>query len=312
MEKKIFYIYLLRRPDKPDPFNPDLACPFYVGKGKNGREDHHKYEAKYTFKKPGRKTIKNSIIHKLWKAGFDYQEEIPIDKLEEWEAFIFEKQIISEYGRIDKGTGCLANMTDGGEGVSGITKEESLRRGRAISKAKIGMIFTKEHKQALKAAWTDENRKRLIRFQTNRERPEEELQRMRKNRRKTCPVIQWVEKKYKIKKVRKIHKHKGIYQLSEEIKQKISIANLGKTRSEEIKQKMRVIWAENPNRGMKGRKHSPETKQKMRENLNRGMRGKIHTEEAKEKMRKAKIGHIVSEETRRKRSETCAKKRLVT
>lgn len=39
--------------------------------------------------------------------------------LTEEDAFSLEKSQIQEYGRIDNGTGCLRNLTDGGEGSSG-------------------------------------------------------------------------------------------------------------------------------------------------------------------------------------------------
>ena len=44
-----FYIYFLRRPDKEDSLEPGRACPFYVGKGSNGRVNEHLKEAKNTW-----------------------------------------------------------------------------------------------------------------------------------------------------------------------------------------------------------------------------------------------------------------------
>jgi hypothetical protein len=41
------------------------------------------------------------------------------ENLTENEAFDIEKRLITEYGRLDN-TGCLINLTDGGEGVSGL------------------------------------------------------------------------------------------------------------------------------------------------------------------------------------------------
>lgn len=42
------------------------------------------------------------------------------ENLTENEALDIEKRLITEYGRLDKDTGCLINLTDGGEGVSGL------------------------------------------------------------------------------------------------------------------------------------------------------------------------------------------------
>lgn len=62
-ERKDFYIYFLRRPDKIDPIEPWNNQPFYVGKGSNGRYLEHRKEADYLLNKPGRKTCK--IIEEL-------------------------------------------------------------------------------------------------------------------------------------------------------------------------------------------------------------------------------------------------------
>lgn len=80
---------------------------------------------------------------------------------------------------------------------------------------------------------------------------------------------------------------------SEETKQKIREANLGKTISEETKRKISLT-----KKGRAGHKVSAETKRKLREvNL-----GKRHTEESKRKMSAAHKGKIVSEETKRRMS----------
>jgi len=44
------------------------------------------------------------------------------------DAFFAEKFLIAYYGRIDLGTGCLRNLTDGGEGAAGIRCSEEKRR----------------------------------------------------------------------------------------------------------------------------------------------------------------------------------------
>jgi hypothetical protein len=49
-------------------------------------------------------------------------------------------RLIAFYGRIDNGTGCLRNLTDGGEGVTGrIQPEEERRRRSEWIKALVAM-----------------------------------------------------------------------------------------------------------------------------------------------------------------------------
>ena len=86
---KAFYTYLWLRED---------GTPYYVGKGYGVRafakEGHHQSPP-----------TKDRIL----------VQEFP----DETAAIAAEIFLISFYGRIDSGTGCLRNMTDGGQGVSG-------------------------------------------------------------------------------------------------------------------------------------------------------------------------------------------------
>jgi hypothetical protein len=128
-QEKQFYIYYLRRPDKIDIFDCSDGQPFYVGKGSNGRYLDHRREAQALLHKPGRKSIKVKIIHKLWKQGLDFKEDVSFDNLTEQESFEIEIQAIEAYGRINLGTGCLANLTNGGEGVVGaIRSKETIEK----------------------------------------------------------------------------------------------------------------------------------------------------------------------------------------
>lgn len=74
--------------------------PYYIGKG-SGRRVYDK---------------KRSIAKPADKSYIVFLEE----GLTESEAFALEKYAIALYGRIDKGEGILWNMTDGGEGCSGV------------------------------------------------------------------------------------------------------------------------------------------------------------------------------------------------
>jgi len=134
--KDKFYLYFLRRPDRDDPFEPGRGCPFYVGKGSNGRKGDHRKAAKRLLDKGGTKSRKINIIHKLWKRDLDFEEDIILEDLTENEANEYEIEAISAYGRLDLKTGCLANMTNGGEGTSGAVMSDEAKK--KLSDARVG------------------------------------------------------------------------------------------------------------------------------------------------------------------------------
>lgn len=80
----------------------DKNVPFYIGIGEIDRRSRVNY---------GRNRLWNYIAAKT-----PYEVEILVDKIEWDEACKKEVEFINLYGRIDKNTGTLANMTDGGEG----------------------------------------------------------------------------------------------------------------------------------------------------------------------------------------------------
>lgn len=86
------------------------GSPYYVGKGRGKRA----YDKKHRCKPP---SDPSKIV-------------FVVTGLSEQEALQEEVRIIALYGRIDNGTGCLANLTDGGEGQSGrlVTEEERRRK----------------------------------------------------------------------------------------------------------------------------------------------------------------------------------------
>lgn len=93
----------------------DKNEPFYIGIGSVNR-------AKSTHE---RNSIWNRIVDKT-----DYDVEILMEFEDRCDAMSKEMELISLYGRINNGTGCLANMTDGGEGA-------------------VGSVFTKKRKKIL-------------------------------------------------------------------------------------------------------------------------------------------------------------------
>jgi hypothetical protein len=102
-----FYVYMYLR--TKDSINGHANSPYYIGKG-HGRRAFQKHGNVPLPKGPDR------II-------------VVYENLSEAEANLEEKRLIMVYGRIDKGTGCLRNRTDGGEGQCGIVwKPESLAK----------------------------------------------------------------------------------------------------------------------------------------------------------------------------------------
>lgn len=146
-----FYVYVLIRPG---------GTPFYVGRGSFKRIAIHEKQARGT----GR-TRKLSAIRKIVRAGHAVRYHIDSWFDDGDAANARECELISTIGRIDLGTGCLTNGTDGGEGVLGMSPEtlkrlgESLRSSermkaacRARAAAKKGKPHSPEHRAAQSAA----------------------------------------------------------------------------------------------------------------------------------------------------------------
>ena len=102
-----FYVYIYKNPLK----NND---PFYVGKGKGDRFLYHLKEKKSV------NPHKSNTIKQIRTQGLEPIIEIYINNLIENDAFEVEKNLIKFFGRRNIKTGGLTNLTDGGEGVSGV------------------------------------------------------------------------------------------------------------------------------------------------------------------------------------------------
>ena len=97
-----YYVYKYVRED---------GTPYYIGKGCNNR------------------------INEAHDVGMPPKERRVIikDALTEAKAFEMEINLIKEYGRKDLGTGILRNLTDGGEGGSGVIQSLETRQKRSQS-----------------------------------------------------------------------------------------------------------------------------------------------------------------------------------
>lgn len=111
------YVYRHIRLDKNEPFYVGIGLTPYRYKSKQGR-------------------------NKIWKrivSKTSYDVEILLDDLTWEDACKKEIEFIKLYGRIDKGTGILANLTDGGDGNLGLQhSEEALKRISESSKNRVG------------------------------------------------------------------------------------------------------------------------------------------------------------------------------
>jgi hypothetical protein len=109
----VYYVYMYLREE--DTKNGPIGSPYYIGKGKNNRA-----YSKHRVRLP--KDKKNIIF---------IQKEMTNE-----DACKLEIELIASHGRLDKQTGYLANLTDGGESTVGwICSEETKAK---ISKAHKG------------------------------------------------------------------------------------------------------------------------------------------------------------------------------
>jgi len=121
------YLYRHIRLDKNEPFYIGIATHFKRAYDKSSRKNK----------------IWQSIINKT-----PYEVEILFDDLTREAVLEKEKEFIALYGRIDKGTGTLCNLTDGGEDFTGEwnkgrkASEETRAKQREAAKHK--PILTKE------------------------------------------------------------------------------------------------------------------------------------------------------------------------
>lgn len=112
----IFYVY--------GYYKPGDELPFYVGKGKGTRAYVHTNSWELQ---------QHDHFHNRLRAmladGIKPIVKIIASELSEQAALNLEIRLIAQYGRLDLGTGCLCNHTDGGDGQSGrILSDEACQR----------------------------------------------------------------------------------------------------------------------------------------------------------------------------------------
>jgi len=121
-----FYVYAYLR--SKDSNHGKEGSPYYIGKGSGDRIKS----------KQGR-----PVNSPRDKSMVVYVQE----GLTEQHAFNLERYCIALYGRIDLGTGCLRNKSDGGEGASGVIITDERRQ--KISRAHKGKTMSAEARRKI-------------------------------------------------------------------------------------------------------------------------------------------------------------------
>jgi NUMOD3 motif len=202
----MFYVYTYLRED---------GTPYYVGKGSGER------------------------AYKKWGKGIKPPKDVSRiiiveDNLEEEQAFELERTLIAKYGRKDLANGILHNKTDGGDGSSGHKvngwkwSEESRAKRRGTGNPQYG----KKQSEELK----NQKREKMLGFKHD---PADVARRAELQKGKfvgeKSPVYGRKKKPEEIEKQLKSRVYKP---LSDEQKEKLRQANLGKKQSPESIAKM--------------------------------------------------------------------------
>lgn len=127
MKEDKFYVYAYLNPLKPCKLSFDdfslLYEPFYIGKGNSDRDVSHLKNYRLN-----KKTYLSNKINKIKSNGIEPFVIRLCENLPENSAFEIEKNLITIIGRVNNKTGTLVNITDGGEGVSGLKHTEESRK----------------------------------------------------------------------------------------------------------------------------------------------------------------------------------------
>jgi len=312
-----FYTYIYLDPRKKGPFTYGEYTfnyePFYVGKGSANRLNEHLKEINNKFLDDFGLTLKQKILIEMIK--FDKVDPIILkvkEGLNEKEAFNLEILLISLIGRLDKKTGPLTNLTEGGEGISGwLASKETRRKMSNYHKGK-------HHLEETKKKIRDSNKGKKLTGRILSQETKDKISKGNKGKKMS------EESKKKISKSNKNPSNKTRQKMSESAKNKNPISE--KTR-QKLKESTIQQWRDETTRSkiissLRGRicsevtkkkiskKHknkilSQETKDKISKSLKgrpSSFKGKTMSKEAIEKIRLKKIGTKDSDEVKKKKS----------
>lgn len=146
-----YYVYAYLNPDKPCKLELNgisfLYEPFYIGKGKDNRCNIHLIDS--------RLKVNNHLSNTIKKIGIE-KVRLFITKiytnLTEENAIRDEVYLIKEIGKRIDNLGPLVNITNGGEGVSGLKHSEESRLKMSLKgekHPKWGTTISTKHKEIL-------------------------------------------------------------------------------------------------------------------------------------------------------------------
>jgi hypothetical protein len=142
-----YYVYVYLRSKASS--HGKAGSPYYIGKGKDKRA--------FVAQRKGAAR----------PTDFSYIAFVQ-EGLTEEEALTLEQYCIALYGRIDKGTGCLRNLTDGGEGVSGMSFSDETKA--RLSAAHKGKLMPEETKGKIAATLSGISRSQETRAKMSKAR----------------------------------------------------------------------------------------------------------------------------------------------
>ena len=272
LEDKRFYVYVYLDPRKIGKYKYGKYMfefePFYVGKGHGYRKYDHIYDAKNS----NRNNPKLNKVRKIKRLGLSPYIIETSSLNTEKEANNIECVLISLIGRKDLKKGPLLNLTDGGEGNSGVIRSVDYRK-----------KFSKIHKNKIVS---EETRKKLSALKKGKKLSEATKDKIRESH---------LGKKFSLERKRNISKARiRFFKENPEILKSIGDFHRGKVLSTETKQKIRE------KRKLQIMKPvSEETRRKMSE---KAKSRKLVSEETRRKMSNSRKGKKHSEKTKIKMS----------